>query len=123
MKTIEYFENLNNVMEDRKYIRQNVGQYVAYKNYKESVRLGAEEYECSDPPYNEEDTKMFLETLTKVGIDGFYYTAKTTNTIEFLYICKKCGWYVIAVENLYRNNDIFGEEEKQGIWIKYCGKI
>ena len=29
MKTIEYFEKLNNVMEDRKYVRHNVGQYVA----------------------------------------------------------------------------------------------
>lgn len=118
MKTIEYFENLNDVMKDRKYIKTHVGEYVAYKNYKESVRLGAEEYECSDPPYNEEDTKMFLETLAKANIGGFCYTAKITNTIEFLFICKKYGWFVYAVESLYRHNDIFGEEARQAIWIK-----
>ena len=43
MKNIEYFERLGTQVEDRKWIRNNVGKYVAYKNYQESIRMGAEE--------------------------------------------------------------------------------
>jgi hypothetical protein len=118
MKTIEYFENLNNVMEDRKYIRQNVGQYVAYKNYKESVRLGADEFEVSDPPYNEEDTKEFIKTLEAAGVTRFFFTAKTTITIDFLTVCSELWWHNIHMGYMHRSNEILGEELIKGIWVE-----
>ena len=105
---IEYFENLNNVMKDRKYVRQNVGQYVAYKNYKESVRLGADEFEVSDPPYNEEDTKEFIKTLEAAGVTRFFFTAKTTITIDFLTVCAELWWYNIHTGYMHRSNEISG---------------
>ena len=114
----EYFEKLGTQVEDRKWFRNNVGKYVAYKNYQGSIRMGAEEYELSDPPYNEEDTVMFLDALKEAGIERFCYTAKTTITIDFLYICKENGWCVVEVGNLHRVNDVFGEEEIRGIWVK-----
>ena len=75
MKNIQYFEDLGKHEYDRGWVRNNVGKYVAYKNYKESIRIGSDDYELSDPPYNEEDTKMFLETLIEAGIKRFCYTA------------------------------------------------
>lgn len=118
MKTIEYFENLNNVMEDRKYVRQNVGQYVAYKNYKESIRLGSEEFQVSDPPYNKEDTEEFIKVLEEAGIHRFCFTAKTTVTIEFLTVCSNKWWNNIHMGSIHRTNEIFGEEDINGIWVE-----
>lgn len=118
MKNIEYFQKLGTQVEDRKWVRKNVGKYVSYKNYQESIRMGAEEYELSDPPYNEEDTVMFLDALKEAGIERFCYTAKTTITMDFLYTCKENGWCVVEVGNLRRVNDVFGEEEIRGIWVK-----
>lgn len=117
MKNIQYFEDFGKHEFDRGWVRNNVGKYVAYKNYKESIRMGSDDYELSDPPYNEEDTKMFLETLVEAGIERFCYTAKTTLTIEFLHVCKNCGWNIIEIGTIHRVNDVFGEEDIQGIWV------
>lgn len=118
MKTIEYFENLKESMKDPKYRKCNVGLYVAYKNYMESVRLGAEEFEVSDPPYNEEDMREFLKTLEVAGVDRFCYTAKNTITIDFLHVCTDMWWLNIHVGSIHRVNEIFGEEDVKGIWIE-----
>jgi len=118
MKNIKYLEELDRKLDDRKYIKSHVGEYVAVKNYKESIRLGAEEFEVSDPPYNEDDTKQFLITLNTSGVKKFCYTGKTTITIDFLHLCNLMGWKTIYTGMLRRNNDIFGEEEKKGIWVE-----
>lgn len=117
MKTIEYFEELDKKLDDRKYLRSHVGEYVAVKNYRESIRMGADDFEVSDPPYNEEDTVLFLETLKAAGVTDFCYIAKTTLTIDFLYICNNNGFYISGIGTVHRNNDIFGEEEIKGIWV------
>ena len=118
MKNIEYLEELDKKLDDRKCIKSHVGEYVAVKNYKESIRLGAEDFEVSDPPYNEDDTKQFLITLNTSGVKRFCYTSKTTITIDFLHLCNLMGWKTIYIGMLHRNNDIFGEEEKKGIWVE-----
>jgi hypothetical protein len=118
MKNIEYFENLKEVMKDRNYVKQHVGQYVAFKNYEESIRLGSEEFEVSDPPYNEEDTKEFIKTLEDAYVERFCYTAKTTLTIEFLHRCSDMFWQNIHIGSIHRSNEIFGEEDINGIWIE-----
>ena len=117
MKNIQYFDDLGKHEYDRGWVRNNVGKYVAYKNYKESIRMGSDDYELSDPPYNEEDTKMFIETLVEANIKRFCYTAKTTLTIEFLHVCKNCGLNTIEIGTIHRVNDVFGEENIHGIWI------
>jgi hypothetical protein len=120
MKIIEikYFENLREVMKDPKYRRSHIGVYVAYKNYMESVRLGAEEFEVSDPPYNEEDMREFIKTLEAAGVHRFCYTSKNTITIDFLHVCTDMWWQNIHVGSIHRTNEIFGEEDVKGIWVE-----
>lgn len=118
MKTIKYLEELDKKLEDRKYIRTHVGEYVAVKNYKESIRMGSEEFQVSDPPYNEEDVGAFLSTLEASGIHRFCYTSKNTLTIDFLHACDIHGWSNIHIGLLHRSNDIFGEEDIKGIWVE-----